>query len=119
MVAGKSHWDLFAPLPFLKCSLPVRGLTELTREGEVPVWGVKWPVVSVRPSVRPSLRPSVRPKSFPNLFPPRTCHVHAFRDDEWNCIELSSATGVAAPNTHLGMIGRYKLHHETGFCARV
>ena len=35
-------------------SLPVRGLTELTREGEVPVWGVKWPVASVRPSVRPS-----------------------------------------------------------------
>ena len=28
-------------------SLPVRGLTELTREGEVPVWGVKWPIVSV------------------------------------------------------------------------
>jgi hypothetical protein len=27
----------------------VRGLTELTREGEVPVWGVKWPVASVRP----------------------------------------------------------------------
>ena len=54
-------------------SLPVRGLTELTREGEVPVWGVKWPVVSVRPSVRP--------KSFPKLFPPRTCHVHAFRND--------------------------------------
>jgi hypothetical protein len=46
-------------------SLPVRGLTELTREGEVPVWGVKWPVASVRSHSQP----------------PRTCHVHAFRDD--------------------------------------
>ena len=47
----------------------MRGLTELTREGEVPVWGVKWPVASVRPSVRSHSQP------------PRTCHVHAFGDD--------------------------------------
>ena len=70
-------------------SLPVRGLTELTREGEVPVWGVKWPVVSVRPSVRP--------KPFPKLFPPRTCHVHAFRNN----------------------LGGINYSHETGFHDRV
>ena len=38
-------------------SLPVRGLTELTREGEVPVWGVKWPVVSC-PVLSCPVRPS-------------------------------------------------------------
>ena len=32
----------------------MRGLTELTREGEVPAWGVKWPVVSVEVISRPS-----------------------------------------------------------------
>ena len=48
----------------------MRGLTELTREGEVTVWGLKSSIVSVRPV-----------KSSPKVFPPRTCHVHAFRDD--------------------------------------
>ena len=51
-------------------SLPVRGLTELTREGEVPVWGVKWPVVSVRPSVRPV---EAIPKTVPATYMSRTC----------------------------------------------
>ena len=41
-------------IDIVKDSLTVRGLTELTREGEVPVWGVKWPVASVRPKPFPT-----------------------------------------------------------------
>ena len=61
-------------------SLPVRGLTELTREGEVPVWGVKWPVASVRSHSQP----------------PRTCHVHAFGDDVRDCTEYTGMGWAAA-----------------------
>ena len=70
-------------------SFPVRGLTELNREGEVTVWGGEM-ARRVRPSVRPL-------KSFPPLFPPRTCHVHAFRND----------------------LGGINIRHETGFHDRV
>ena len=48
--------------------------------------------------VRPSVSLTVRPlKSFPPLFPPRTCHVHAFRND----------------------LGGINIRHETGFHDRV
>ena len=43
------------------------------------------------------------PKSFPKLFPPRTCHVHAFRDDVWNCIEQAAPPGSPRPTHRDGM----------------
>ena len=60
---------------------PVRGLTELTREGEVQSGGSQM-ARRVRPSVRPFVRSRVEVMAFPKLFPPQTYHVHAFRDDQ-------------------------------------
>ena len=77
-------------------SLLVRGLSELTREGEVPVRRLEWPVVSV------SCPSGHMLKSFPDR--PRHCSRH-----------------VHVTYVHLGMTWEVLINysHKTGFCGRV